>query len=62
MRALAHSMTLVALFRSVRTSEVSGSSGRIAACPAKLAEKKVPASLADCFAHCAVESHDKALS
>jgi len=55
-------MTLVALFRSVRTSEVSGSSGRIAACPAKLAEKKVPASLADCFARCAVESHDKALS
>jgi hypothetical protein len=55
-------MTLAVLFRSVWTSETSGSSGRIAACFAELAEKRVPASFADCLAACELESHDKAPS
>ena len=59
---VAHSITPAALFSSAWTSETSGSSGRIAGCFAELAEKRVPASCADCLAACELESHDKPLS
>jgi hypothetical protein len=58
---VAHSMALAALFRSVWISEISGSSGRIAARFAKLAEKRVPAKFAARLAACESESHRKAL-
>jgi hypothetical protein len=54
---VAHSITLVALFRSVWTSDASGSSGRSAATFTDLTEKMVPATLADSLAVCVVESH-----
>jgi hypothetical protein len=57
------------LFRSVWTSEISGSSGiagsrrgRIAAYFAKWVEKRVPAKFADRLAACEAESHHQALS
>ena len=58
---MAHSITLVALFSSTWTSEVSDSSGRRAASFADLTEKRVPATLADSLADCELDSHDTAL-
>jgi hypothetical protein len=51
----------VALFSSAWTSEVSRSSGKIAVDFADFTEKRVPATLADFFADCELDSHDKAL-
>jgi hypothetical protein len=58
---VAHSITPVALFSSAWTSEVSRSSGTIAIDFADLTEKRVPATSADFFADCELDSHDKAL-
>jgi hypothetical protein len=54
-------MTLATLFRSVWTSEISGSSGRIAARFAESAENRIPASFNDHLAARELESHGRAL-
>jgi hypothetical protein len=58
---VAHSITFVALFSSTWTCEARGSSGRIAAGVADFNEKSVPATLADSFADCELNSHDREL-
>ncbi len=58
---VAHSITLVALFRSAWTSESNGSWGSSATGFADLTEKRVPATLATALADCELESHDTVL-
>jgi hypothetical protein len=58
---VAHSITFVALFSSTWTCEARSSSGRSAACVTDFNEKRVPATLADSFADCELNSHDKEL-
>lgn len=58
---MAHSITFVALFSSTWTCEARGSSGSSAAGVADFNEKRVPATLADSFADCELNSHDREL-
>lgn len=58
---VAHSITFVALFSSAWTCEARGSSGRSVAVVADFSEKRVPATLADSFADCELNSHAREL-